>query len=273
MSLNIQASFNQVIQGFQLEFKKEEKLAYCTLLAGNILAGAVVGTLLTASAWTFTLVAGGAALASIAIIYHRKRVADSAEKGFQTAMEMEGPAKFEQLEGLANQGHVDSQIELAEMYLIRHEEEHQKAFDLFLNLADQGNRFALIRVAEMYRDGKGVPQNPQKAFEYFLKVADQGDVYYQVYVACEYLDKKDEVKAFNYFLKAANQGDKDAQVQVAVMFLIGKGITKDLPQAFNYFLKAADQGDVDSRNQVAHMYSIGMGVEKSDSLAFKYKAK
>ncbi|WP_169769301.1 tetratricopeptide repeat protein, partial [Escherichia coli] len=58
----------------------------------------------------------------------------------------------------------------------------------FEKSAGQGNNDALLNLALMYRDGKGVNKNPQKAISLYLNAANKNHPLAQHSLACMYRD-------------------------------------------------------------------------------------
>ena len=52
----------------------------------------------------------------------------------------------------------------------------------------------------------------------------------------------DNATAFRWFQRAADQGSPVGQSGLGLMYLTGRGVTKDPSKAMQYFTMAADQG-------------------------------
>ncbi len=78
-----------------------------------------------------------------------------------------------------------------------------KALQLWLPLAQQGNVVAQFNVAALYEKGSGVAQNP--------------------------------VEAARWYLEAAKQGDLDAQLKIASLYEDGTGVEKDADAARKWY--------------------------------------
>jgi TPR repeat protein len=84
------------------------------------------------------------------------------------------------------------------------------SFESIKQLAEKGNAEAQLKLAQMYKEGKGVAQNLQEAF--------------------------------NWARKSAEQGIAQAQFMLGQMYAAGKGVKKDAKEAAKWLQKAADQG-------------------------------
>ncbi|NEN75209.1 sel1 repeat family protein [Pelistega sp. NLN82] len=98
---------------------------------------------------------------------------------------------------------------------------YQKAFQLLLPLAKQGNYPAQSILAQLYYEGKGVRQDYQQAFEWIQK--------------------------------AAMHGDSEDQYKLALLYLNGQGIKQDYQQAFQWYEKAARQGNAYAQHNLGFM--------------------
>ena len=90
-----------------------------------------------------------------------------------------------------------------------------------------------------------------------------------------YLEGSDVVEqnndtAFTYFKKAADLGNPVGQSGLGLMYLHGKGVSKEYKKAFDYFKKAAEQNWVDGQLQLGNMYYNGLGVNPDYKMAVKY---
>ena len=121
------------------------------------------------------------------------------------------------LQKAADQGHTEAQASLASIY-----ESHgkrtseEKAVRLYEQAGLKGHITAQYKLAEMYKDGRGVARkDPVKAAEWMLRAAEQGDANAQfalgrMYFRAEGVPQSDE-KAIEWYGRAAAQGHKQAQ--------------------------------------------------------------
>ncbi len=90
------------------------------------------------------------------------------------------------------------------------EGEYERAFNIFLPFAEQGDAAAQYNLGLMYDVGTGVPQDYKKALIWYTKAAEQGYVW--------------------------------AQYNLGLMYAEGKGVPEDYKQALIWYTKAAEQG-------------------------------
>ncbi|MEA3285375.1 MAG: tetratricopeptide repeat protein [Synergistota bacterium] len=107
-----------------------------------------------------------------------------------------------------------------------------KAVKWYLEAAKKGHIRAQNNLGNMYRRGRGVPQDDHKAVEWYSKAAEQG------------LDS--------------------AQYNLGFMYANGRGVPKDEDKAKTWYRKAADQGDMDAQYNLRLMRENTGGTPKSD---------
>jgi hypothetical protein len=125
--------------------------------------------------------------------------------------------------------------------------DYVKAFRLFKSLAEQGNVDAQFNVGEMYDNGKGVPEDNAKAVYWYRKSAEQGDKWAQFNLGIKY-DKgegvpENDAKAVHWYRKAAEQGLARARLRLSLMYATGDGVPEDYVQAYAWSSIAAVQGE------------------------------
>ncbi|MDR2592933.1 MAG: sel1 repeat family protein [Chitinispirillales bacterium] len=98
----------------------------------------------------------------------------------------------------------------ARKYII--ERDWVKAAPLLKEAAERGHAQAQALLAELYEDGKGVPQNEYIAFRWYKRAAEQGHTLAQNSVGTLFYNgvgvKKNKRKAHYWFSRAAEKGDE-----------------------------------------------------------------
>lgn len=109
--------------------------------------------------------------------------------------------------------------------------------------AQKGNYYAEYQIAELYDDGKDIPQNKARA-----------QIYYN--------------RALNGFLEA-EQSSQDAAMEYRIgqMFYMGQGTYKDYQAAWHWFSLSAAKDNTYALLQQARMLQKGEGVPKSEQQA------
>ncbi|HEY1266762.1 MAG TPA: hypothetical protein VGH16_05860 [Candidatus Binatia bacterium] len=136
-------------------------------------------------------------------------------------------------------------------------------------LAEQGQQWAQRRLASMYEDGKGVPQNFEEAVMWYRRAAVQGNTPAQYSLGQAYEKGKgvpqDFEEAVKWYRIAAAQEDDWAQMRLGSMYAEGKGVPQDYEQAAKWYRIAASQGNA------AAQYSLGQAYEKAQGVPQDYE--
>lgn len=153
----------------------------------------------------------------------------------------------------------------------------QLLFKEALKKAQQGDIAAQLKVARIYDDGEGVPEDDLKWLEWFgkavkrlTKLAEQGDLAAQLKLAECYTSSNpyyDPEKRAYWLAKAAAQGSAEAQFQLAECYLRGRGVAKDPEKAVPWLTKAAEQGHYLAQSELSQIYRGGAGVGRDQAKA------
>lgn len=161
--------------------------------------------------------------------------------------------------------------------------DYKGAMDVWLPLAEAGDRDAQYRFGGVFRDGKGVAQDNAVAAEWFVKAALQGQAEAQTELGYMFSQgdglPRDRAKAKCWYLLAARQGNPLAQNNLAnflkrsedpfywryraarqghtaAMAVVGwvhwqNPFQHDKTEGFMYLVLAAERGDPDAQNDLA----------------------
>ena len=145
----------------------------------------------------------------------------------------------------------------------------QKVFEHCEKLANNGDKNAQYKLADMYYWGNGTKRDYKKAFEYYEKASKQGHKNAQYKLADMYYNgrgvERDCNNAIYWYEKAANQGDINSQSTLAKLYYEGIVVERDYDKAIYWYEKAANQGDINSQStlfKLANMYYNGKEVER-----------
>lgn len=145
--------------------------------------------------------------------------------------------------------------------------ERKNALTSLQYAADHGHGVALWQLGRMYAEGDGVVRNDHRAFEYFRKFADshaddppstpRSRFVANAFVALGqyYLDgipnspvEADAERARRMFYHAASYfGDPEAQYQLAMLYVAGKGVSREAKRAVPWLSLAANKGHYKSQ--------------------------
>ena len=144
--------------------------------------------------------------------------------------------------------------------------DYVQAMKLFRQLAETGHQWAQRRVALMYAQGKGVPQDYQEAVKWYGLAAAQGNVPAQYSLGLAYEKgqgvPQDYQEAVKWYLIAAAREDEWAQTRLGSIYAHGKGVPQDYQEAVKWYRLAAARGNELAQVNLGMMYTKGRGVEQ-----------
>lgn len=167
------------------------------------------------------------------------------------------------------QGNKDAEFELGLLYLKGQgvKQDYNMAHEFFSRLANQGNANGEYGLGLMYKEGEGVEQSYTKAYELFLKSANQGNANGEYELGLMYKKgiavEQSFTKAFELFYKSANQGNANGEYELGRLYRKGQGVEQSYKKAYELFLKSANQGNTEAESAIGWLYYNGEGVEQS----------
>jgi uncharacterized protein len=154
-----------------------------------------------------------------------------------------------------------------------------------------GESLARWKLAKMYADGDGVPQDDEKAYHYFEQIVDHYDednsspreeaVVSSAFVAVGAYSltgipnskvAADPMRALEMFQYAAtNFGNADAQYDLARMYLDGVGVNKNAGQAARWLHLAAEKNHAEAQALLGQLLFAGRpGVARQRGLGLMW---
>jgi hypothetical protein len=179
----------------------------------------------------------------------------------------------------AGQGDVTAEFKLAHMYYEGSgvPQDYAEAARWYRKAAEQGYAKAQFNLGDLYFRGKGVPQNYAEAVHWTQKAADQSYAKAQAGLGYMYLTgvglPQNYAEAFRWYSKAADQGDATAQHALGYMYTNGIGLPQDYNKAVHWIQKSADQGDAEAQAALGYMYAKGQGVPQDNAEAVHWYSK
>ena len=160
------------------------------------------------------------------------------------------------------------------------QQDFQKAFQWFSKSADDGSWTSMERVAEFYKDGKGVAKDTVKSQQYYNKAmeellqgAELGRTYSMEYIGDRYRDgkgvKKDVATAMQWYQKALEAGNDDVLYNIGYMY----ERDKDYKEAMKWYRLGTDKNNASCQRSLGSMYYLGNGVSVDYSEAIKWFKK
>lgn len=141
-------------------------------------------------------------------------------------------------------------------------------------LAGQGDANAQWLLADMYVNGRGVPQNYATARQWYERAAAQGDAEAQYDLGVLYFlgwgVPEDYAMAGKWYERAAIQGHARAQYFLGMLYLFGWGVPMDRAKAARWYEQAATQGHARAQIGLGMLYANGWGVPKDHVRAYMW---
>ncbi len=169
----------------------------------------------------------------------------------------------------AEKGNADAQVKLCEDYFKGNEhlkQDYTECARWGEEAIKQGKK--TIRFETAYSLAE--ISKKERAYELYLELAEEGNVAAMNNLGCL---ESEEKKAFEWFLKAANKGSSVAMKNVARYFRYGIAVEKDETKAMEYYIKSANLGYIDAIKELANMYRNGYSTEKNLDEAIKWYEK
>jgi TPR repeat protein len=147
-------------------------------------------------------------------------------------------------EQAAAKGNVTAKRE-AGLFLARHHnsQDDAKAFQYLKDAADAGDAYAKYCVAECYYYGKLVPADENKALTYLQEAAALRNAPAIDLLGSYYRKIHNYETAIAYYQQSIAMQYARSMANLGVMYLLGEGVTKDVPRAVNLFKLSADHND------------------------------
>jgi TPR repeat protein/tRNA A-37 threonylcarbamoyl transferase component Bud32 len=154
------------------------------------------------------------------------------------------PYALDWFEQAAAKGSVPAKRE-AGLLLARHHnaKDDAKAFQYLKEAADAGDAYAKYCVAECYYYGKLVPADENKALTYLQEAAALRNAPAIDLLGSYYRKIHNYETAIAYYQQAIAMQYARSMANLGVMYLLGEGVTKDVPRAVNLFKLSADHND------------------------------
>ena len=130
-------------------------------------------------------------------------------------------------------------------------QDYNKAFALLEPYAIKRDTEAVLRLAYMYHFGLGTEKDEKKAFEHYLEAADDGVEGLEMILADFWLNgrggKSDTAQALSWWRKAALKGNTEAMALLGKAHAEALGTVQDYVEAHRWYNLAASKGDKAAR--------------------------
>ena len=183
---------------------------------------------------------------------------------------------FELLLPFAKDGDPKSQNFIGTMYDYGEgvAEDNAEAVKWFRLVAEQGDATGQTNLGLMYENGSGVPEDKVEAAKWYRLAAEQEDATGQWYLGTMYENgsgvPENNAEAVKWYRLAAEQGNAYGQFGLGAMYEYGEGVSKDNVEAVKWYRLAAEQGHVDGQYRLGTMYDYGQGIAEDNAEAEKW---
>lgn len=193
--------------------------------------------------------------------------AEKFEQGIRAYEQGDYSTALQIWEPFAEQGDVDIQHRLGEIYLHGQgvTQDFAVAAKWFRHAAEQGHSEAEGFLGALYANGDGVQQDDAEAVKWFRLAAEHGDAYGQDILGETYENgyfgvQHDYVQAVKWYRLSAEQGYATAQNNLGFAYEMGHGVAKDYAKAVRWYRLAVDQDYSVAQNNLGFAYESGQGV-------------
>lgn len=135
----------------------------------------------------------------------------------------------------------------------------RKAFEYYRRAADDGNAAAGNAIGDLFRAGRGVPQDLDRAVQWYRWAADRGSAAANLSLGYLYANgdgvAQDDAMALSLYRHAARQNLPGALNNLGYMLEYGRGAAQDLTAAASYYRRAAEYGDKAAMENLARALS------------------
>jgi TPR repeat protein len=135
----------------------------------------------------------------------------------------------------------------------------RQAATMYLAAAENGDPYAMERIADFYADGKIITKCDELANKFYEEASNKGNCSAQNKLAYRYYNGDGIEKTLNravyWWMKASAGNIADAQNRLATLYFAGEGVIQDVEHAVLLWKKAAENGNIDAVITLAKNYS------------------
>jgi len=143
-------------------------------------------------------------------------------------------------------------------------EDYKTAFELFFGLAKEGDVSSQMNIANMLLHGLGVNKDEEKAYECYQQAADNEDSEAQYLYGWYCLEKDNFEEGLKYFNLASNADYEKAVDDLAGFYSFGMYECKvDMKKAAILYERSVLLGNEESMNALFHAKAKAVGIWKT----------
>jgi TPR repeat protein len=149
-----------------------------------------------------------------------------------------------------------------------------RGIELLEKSIDRGSIRGLVRMAEMYLEGRGVPVNFELAMDLLNRAGDAGDESALLYIGRAKLEgiggAPDYEGAWRAMEQAAAAGIPEAYREMGHWYLRGLGREQNADVGLGLLERASSMGDTQAMLDLANIYSVGFVAEARQDVAVQW---
>ena len=149
--------------------------------------------------------------------------------------------------------------------------EYQKALEMWMLLAYEGDAQAQYRLGLMFLQGTGVVVSTEEAVYWLSRAAEQGEPKAQYLLGAIYLSGKgltsNREHGLEWWRAAANNGNAAAQYGVGTAYLYGAGVPKNSADARKWLTAAQKSGSLEAGLLLQNLAELSESKSRSGSVS------
>ena len=152
-------------------------------------------------------------------------------------------------------------------------QDFKTAFDLYTQLAKDGDADAQTSLGFMYQNAQGCEKNDAKTVELYKRASEAKQPYALFNLAILYMNglsglEHDQFKAHDLHMEAATREVVPAMYEVALMLERGLGCIQNYSESAFWYEEGAKRGHLESFNNLGTLYKEGHGVAQDEARTF-----
>ena len=148
--------------------------------------------------------------------------------------------------------------------------EYQKALEMWMLLAYEGNAEAQYRLGTMFLHGTGIGVSTDEAVYWLSRAAEQGESNAQYLLGAIYLSGKglrsDREHGLEWWRAAANNGHSAAQYGIGIAHLYGAGVSANSVDARKWLMAALKSGSPEAGRVLQNLDELSDSKSRIDSV-------
>lgn len=155
--------------------------------------------------------------------------------------------------------------------------DYKEKAEWFRKAVDAGESYGMWNLGRLYRDGKGVEKDIEKALQLLRKSVDRGCIGAIEDLAWMYRYgqgvEKDGDEAVKWYKQAVEKGEHDCLLSLGDLYLEGQIVKKDVDMAIHFYKQAVEKGKDKAMVRLGEIYEYGLVVQRDRHKAIYWYRK